>query len=254
MESEKIFNFKHDLLLQSIPLIRSVQSFHDWVSQSLFSIYRFESAFFGRGSTHSLGATIDCEICINLPDAYRATLKTPSGGIQSAPLQNWFRTRQPQAYNVTTGDVAVSPIWAENFEKFGFKNLMIHGHIDSGDGAMAVFGLYNYAETIGVNCPMEVASLAHVIYLAMRKLPSTASTLSHSSSLGEAMLTVREREVLDWVRWGKTNSEIGSILEISLHTVRNHIANIMRKLSVVNRTQAAIDSMGVPRKFPAMVS
>ena len=52
-------------------------------------------------------------------------------------------------------------------------------------------------------------------------------------------LTPREREVLTWVRRGKTNEEIGVILGCSHHTVNDHLKSIFRKLNVTNRTAAA---------------
>jgi DNA-binding CsgD family transcriptional regulator len=52
-------------------------------------------------------------------------------------------------------------------------------------------------------------------------------------------LTPRERDVLMWVREGKTNEEIGVILGCSHHTVNDHLKNIFRKLNVTNRTAAA---------------
>jgi len=39
-------------------------------------------------------------------------------------------------------------------------------------------------------------------------------------------LSKREKEVLYWVALGKTNWEIGMILDISLYTVKNHIKSI----------------------------
>jgi transcriptional regulator EpsA len=51
-------------------------------------------------------------------------------------------------------------------------------------------------------------------------------------------LTGRELEILRWVYLGKSNFEIGAILTISALTVKNHVQKILRKLNVVNRTQA----------------
>lgn len=51
-------------------------------------------------------------------------------------------------------------------------------------------------------------------------------------------LSVREREIMDWVRQGKTNQEIAMILDISAFTVKNHLQRIFKKLDVFNRTQA----------------
>lgn len=53
-------------------------------------------------------------------------------------------------------------------------------------------------------------------------------------------LTDRELEVLQHIVRGMTNAEIGEVLFISEKTVKNHITNILRKLSVTDRTQAAV--------------
>lgn len=51
-------------------------------------------------------------------------------------------------------------------------------------------------------------------------------------------LSARELDIMEWVRKGKTNQEIGMILDISAFTVKNHVQRIFKKLDVVNRAQA----------------
>jgi transcriptional regulator EpsA len=53
-----------------------------------------------------------------------------------------------------------------------------------------------------------------------------------------APLSPREQEVLRWIAMGKTNDEIGSILELSIYTVKNNVQRVLRKLNVSNRAQA----------------
>ena len=53
-------------------------------------------------------------------------------------------------------------------------------------------------------------------------------------------LTAREVEVLKLVAEGATNREIASSLFIAENTVRNHLKNILVKLHLRNRTQAAV--------------
>ncbi len=54
-----------------------------------------------------------------------------------------------------------------------------------------------------------------------------------------ARLTRRERQVLAWVAEGKTNAEIGQILETSMRTIAKHLEHIFEKLGVESRTAAA---------------
>lgn len=53
-------------------------------------------------------------------------------------------------------------------------------------------------------------------------------------------LSNRELEVLMQIAEGKMNKEIASNLNIAERTVKNHISSIFKKLSVSDRTQAAI--------------
>lgn len=50
-------------------------------------------------------------------------------------------------------------------------------------------------------------------------------------------LSAREKEVIRWTAEGKTSHEIGGILGLSDHTVNAYLANAIRKLDCVNRTQ-----------------
>lgn len=53
-------------------------------------------------------------------------------------------------------------------------------------------------------------------------------------------LTPREREVLGLLAPGRSNKEMAKILVVSPGTIKNHVQNIIRKLGVSDRTQAAI--------------
>jgi len=53
-------------------------------------------------------------------------------------------------------------------------------------------------------------------------------------------LTEREVEVLRLVAQGLSNDEIGAVLFIAERTVRTHVSNILAKLHLANRTQAAL--------------
>ena len=62
------------------------------------------------------------------------------------------------------------------------------------------------------------------------------------SSTGNSLvdLTNREMQVLRHVSMGLSNREVGKSLGISVETVKEHVQNILRKLNVNDRTQAAV--------------
>ncbi len=58
------------------------------------------------------------------------------------------------------------------------------------------------------------------------------------SKLNDKVLSAREKEVLNWLKQGKSSWEMSVILGISESTVNFHVYNIMRKLDALNRPQA----------------
>ena len=64
--------------------------------------------------------------------------------------------------------------------------------------------------------------------------------IQNTATLEELQLTARELEVLQCIVEGMSNKEIAGTLFISEKTVKNHITNLLRKLEVEDRTQAAV--------------
>jgi DNA-binding NarL/FixJ family response regulator len=58
-------------------------------------------------------------------------------------------------------------------------------------------------------------------------------------SATDARLTIREREILDLIHAGLSNKQIAQRLSIQLSTVKNHVHNILEKLGVERRADAA---------------
>jgi DNA-binding NarL/FixJ family response regulator len=68
---------------------------------------------------------------------------------------------------------------------------------------------------------------------------------ANAASLGRTAdpfpeLTAREREVLDLIAAGRSNSQIASTLQITGKTVSNHISAIFAKLQVADRAEAIV--------------
>jgi DNA-binding NarL/FixJ family response regulator len=74
------------------------------------------------------------------------------------------------------------------------------------------------------------------------ELKKVANTMKVKQAIDDddVPLTQRETQVLRHVALGLSNKEIGKSLEISVETVKEHVQNILRKIAVSDRTQAAV--------------
>ena len=62
-------------------------------------------------------------------------------------------------------------------------------------------------------------------------------------------LTEREVQVLNLLMLGHSNTQIGKILDITLHTVKAHVQAILQKFNVKNRIQAAVIATKSKEKY-----
>ena len=76
--------------------------------------------------------------------------------------------------------------------------------------------------------------------LIAKKLIGEFTQPKSKQPISETELTPKEREVLRLVAKGKSNKEIANSLVISEKTVKTHIGNILSKLYLSNRTEAAL--------------
>lgn len=78
--------------------------------------------------------------------------------------------------------------------------------------------------------------------------PDARSDLSHGG------LTPRQHDVLDRLRFGKSNKQIARELNMQEATVKVHVRQIMRKLGAANRTQAALLAQPLQRSTTVPMS
>ncbi|ARO86856.1 helix-turn-helix transcriptional regulator [Nitrosospira lacus] len=128
----------------------------------------------------------------------------------------------------------------------GMRTLLVHGLIDERsdqDCLYIIFSserkLHDSLGAMQILLPYLDTALSQVTPLAHPEF--NAPVLADQPQAGEYWgLSKREIEIMNWVRIGKTNLEIASILGISVFTVKNHLQHVFKALDVATRMQAVI--------------
>ena len=97
-------------------------------------------------------------------------------------------------------------------------------------------GLPELADAIRKAARGEVVMHPHIAARVVQELDGA----SHRDMASFAQLSEREREVLHLIAEGLSNATIAEQLVLSEKTVKSHVRNILGKLHLVDRTQAAI--------------
>lgn len=131
-------------------------------------------------------------------------------------------------------------LFTQEIERVGATQILVHGTHDTNGQVASFFVFACIPETLGPRHAYLARLLIPFLHAAwVRTEISGRKKSGDGAQNGQARkITAREQEILGWVCLGKSNFEIGAILEISPLTVKNHVQKILRKLDVVNRAQA----------------
>jgi DNA-binding CsgD family transcriptional regulator len=123
----------------------------------------------------------------------------------------------------------------------GYDNVILDGSGPVAGGA-TVFALFGLPMRPGPRHAYFLALLLPHLHLALAKLarPSAAAPryVPGIPVATARALSAREIDIVQWLRAGKRNGEIGAILGLSALTVKNHLQRIYKLLGVRNRTEA----------------
>ena len=77
----------------------------------------------------------------------------------------------------------------------------------------------------------------------MQQVPTQNDNANEPAEKADTNLTSREKQVLSLIADGLSNAEIAKRLDVSINTTKAHVCNILQKLAVSDRTQAAIKAI-----------
>lgn len=162
--------------------------------------------------------------------------------------EKWFIIDQFDA----SGMHAQSPNLFTN-QLMKMHSLLVYGVRDTRGKSDCIYVFFDQSakfdapnQLLGMVMPHLDAAIRRIEHL---KAPVKDEDLLEN--LAQGGLSDRELEILHWVRSGKTNIEIGMILNISSNTVKNHLKRIFQKLDVSCRAQAVAKTGAVSGRKPS---
>lgn len=158
--------------------------------------------------------------------------------LQEAWEENHFR---PVIVDLNADSAAADSALGRELAGIGVSHLLMHGTYDTTGRAVSHFVFACKPGEAGARQCHLAALLVpalHAAWVHTQYTRMAPSRPAQGQGGGHDLLTVRELEILGWIYRGKSNIEIGMILGISPLTVKNHVQKILRRLDVLNRTQA----------------
>ena len=221
--------------------VHSSHNFFNWSQGALQSVIRHESltCVLGKGEPISFQTESFSSVALDIArfnDVFRQDTT-----VVAQLVTCWEeKRRRPLVLELAgEGPLAGSAV-ARELGRIGAASIVAHGTTDAAGKLVSFFIFACRAGEASAKHSYLVELLVPALHTAwVRTQLSWAGTAPSGAKPAVAgLLTTREIEILKWLYHGKSNIEIGMILTISPLTAKNHVQKILRKLNVMNRTQA----------------
>ncbi len=123
----------------------------------------------------------------------------------------------------------------------GTRVVVISASLDSRIGSESIRAGASAFLPKGSSVAEMVSSIRELAVASSAGSRSSARPARRAKTIGGRIggLSPRQRQVLDFLRLGRTNREIAALLGVSTATVNKHVHEVLTVLKVRNRTQAA---------------
>lgn len=226
--------------IESAHSVSSLSDFFMWVRGSLWAVFPHEIMLCSLGNPKESQYYRDCLHDEPL-SAHKSAMLLDGPYSVLARLQAHARQFQVGELCLDAAGNCSLPLpegLASDFAALGLGELWF---VDCGSGgnlspcSFALIGRTLRAELQPL-LPLFKASI-QLVLMRVTASGSDAQALAKPDA-SDTALTPRQQEIMNWVRQGKTNEEVGLIMGISPFTVKNHLQKIYARLKVSNRLQA----------------
>jgi DNA-binding CsgD family transcriptional regulator len=210
-----------------------------WVKGPLRALIPHQKAILGLGQTGYAVPRLDYAHTVDFAEDYFASLHSNTQSLTCPVMQQWHQKRAPQIFVPTSFDRMRYEHWHNNLTKHEIHNGIFDASVEYIDGRMCFIKLFNVSMPLegGTNILTQfVTPLLAKIWTQIDAHDVHTRAIRRRPSLRTGPpLTPAEREIIPWLRKGKTNSEIGQILGKSELTIKTQIQHMLKKTGLQNR-------------------
>jgi transcriptional regulator EpsA len=196
----------------------------------------------GVGGVSPKGSYVHKVLHHNYPPNYFEEMATADGRVDSPLMKKWRSTQEPVIFQSGRDDQSFPEDWIRIFNKYELRNTVAHGVLDVHHTVATYFIFSRIPGEVGEKEIFLLKMITPHLHLALVRSLTNVQEFSRLTAPHEA-LSDRQKEILIWINEGKTNWEIAQILDMTEKNVKYHIEQILAKLQVKNRIQAAAKAM-----------
>ena len=223
-------------LLATATSVQTVNQFKQWTKDHLRSILPHESLLCGWGHLSAGGVGLDYVVTVDYPVEHVDSIRNRAGAIDTPVLRRWLTAREPVIFDAASPWADTPATWLDSFRRYDLRNIAAHAIIDT---ERCVGTYHSFSRIPGTpgqrHCDalIDMVPVMHEVFCRVIENHRVEDPIA----VRLAALTEREREIVQWVGLGKTNTEIAALSYISESTVKHHMSRVFDKLDVANRAQ-----------------
>lgn len=235
-----------DFVAQSIE-VRTTEDLISLFKNGLQPIFPYGMMLGGIGHAERDRILVYQAVGINYPKEYLEKLRVRP--ILAGPvLAQWLQTREPQTFDLEQPAHQFSERWLNAIKRCDLRNIAAHGVRDVRGPGASYFTFSRIPSRVGSHHRRLLTMLVPHLHHAISKAAEQGHANVRIKSRHAIQLTQRERQILAFLTQGKNNRDIAAAIDRSIHTVNNHVKNILTKVGADNRTEAVTRSLELQLK------
>lgn len=207
-----------------------------WSQGVLQSFIPHNLLIFGHGEYGAPG--FQCEVLARSNNWQDMALNNELDSLVQLMVDSWRGNSHIPRVFCAGGATDGSCVIGQALARLGLGHALAHGAKEFPGDSSGFFVFLGMPEQPGRRHRYFVEMLMPYLHTTLHRMLISEKDVPGRSARSSVKLSVRESEVIGFVRDGMTNQQIAESLGLSPLTVKNHVQNILRKLGCANRAEA----------------